>query len=202
MGGAPAGASGANANYNPRFKTSLCKHFEETGKCNVGSKCHFAHGQHELRGKDDPIPRDLQMKLMNLPYNNFKTQRCKYFDETGVCKFSKNCSFAHGEEELRNPFDQLLIPPMYPHGGADQMAPSYDLKATHAINENEPKLLVNGANDHEKAQIQTTLYEAYQWMSSGNKQAGYEILNQLLIQGRISFQVPSDQVITNNWQKQ
>lgn len=47
MPGAP------NSPANPRFKTSLCKHFEETGKCNVGAKCHFAHGQVELRGKDD-----------------------------------------------------------------------------------------------------------------------------------------------------
>jgi hypothetical protein len=54
------------------------------------------------------------MKMLNIPYNNYKTQRCKYFDEQGQCKFGKNCSYAHGEEELRNPYDfvsQSTVPP-------------------------------------------------------------------------------------------
>jgi hypothetical protein len=54
------------------------------------------------------------MKLMNIPYNNYKTQKCKYFDDTGNCKFGKNCSYAHGEQELRNPYDQLPINALYP----------------------------------------------------------------------------------------
>ncbi len=61
MGGAPmpffgAGAMPANptmSQYNNLFKTSLCKHFEISGKCSIGNKCHFAHGKHELRTKDD-----------------------------------------------------------------------------------------------------------------------------------------------------
>jgi cleavage and polyadenylation specificity factor subunit 4 len=31
------------------FKTSLCKHWAETGNCPFSTKCHFAHGQDELR---------------------------------------------------------------------------------------------------------------------------------------------------------
>jgi hypothetical protein len=54
------------------------------------------------------------MKMMNIPYNNYKTQRCKYFDDTGNCKFGKNCSYAHGEAELRNPYDTLPITTMFP----------------------------------------------------------------------------------------
>ena len=53
------------------------------------------------------------MKMLNIPYNNYKTQRCKYFDEHGVCKFGKNCSYAHGDSELRNPYDNLPVPPIF-----------------------------------------------------------------------------------------
>ena len=45
------------------------------------------------------------MKMMNVPYNNHKTQKCKYFEQEGQCKFGKNCSYAHGETEIRNPYD-------------------------------------------------------------------------------------------------
>lgn len=101
----------------------------------------------------------MQIKLMNIPYNNFKTQRCKYFDETGVCKFSKNCSFAHGEDELRNPFDQLMIPPAMFPGMPEAGAPGYDMMAAHTYQEqvkitnpeNEPKLLVNCGSEQERA---------------------------------------------------
>ena len=44
---------------------------------------------------------------MNIQYNNFKTQRCKFFDKEGKCKYGKNCSFAHGDNELRKPYDAL-----------------------------------------------------------------------------------------------
>jgi hypothetical protein len=45
------------------------------------------------------------MKMMNVPYNNYKTVRCKYFDTEGHCKFGKNCTYAHGDPELRGPYD-------------------------------------------------------------------------------------------------
>ena len=70
------------------------------------------------------MPVDVQMKMMNIPYNNHKTQRCKYFDDTGNCKFGKNCSYAHGEAELRNPYDALQVPPMFPMEG--QAGEMYD----------------------------------------------------------------------------
>ncbi len=31
------------------FKTSLCKHWQDTGSCPFGVKCHFAHGSDEMR---------------------------------------------------------------------------------------------------------------------------------------------------------
>lgn len=38
-----------NCCTNNMFKTKLCKHFVETGKCQYGDKCIFAHGKDELR---------------------------------------------------------------------------------------------------------------------------------------------------------
>lgn len=64
--------------------------------CHVGNKCHFAHGEHELRTKESPMPIEQHMKMLNIPYNNYKTQMCKYFVQEGVCKFGNNCSYSHG----------------------------------------------------------------------------------------------------------
>lgn len=36
-----------------KYKTSLCKHFEQTGTCQMDQRCHFAHGKHELRKQTD-----------------------------------------------------------------------------------------------------------------------------------------------------
>eukprot|EP01025_Chloroclados_australasicus_P004689 TRINITY_DN1121_c2_g2_i1.p2 TRINITY_DN1121_c2_g2~~TRINITY_DN1121_c2_g2_i1.p2 ORF type:complete len:241 (-),score=29.74 TRINITY_DN1121_c2_g2_i1:510-1232(-) len=36
------------------------------------------------------------------PGNNlYKTEMCRSFEETGVCKYGKKCQYAHGEHELR-----------------------------------------------------------------------------------------------------
>ena len=45
--------------------------------------------------------------MMNIPYNNFKTQKCKYYMQEGQCRFGKNCTYAHGLDELRLPYDAL-----------------------------------------------------------------------------------------------
>eukprot|EP00976_Prorocentrum_cordatum_P071385 1180300-Prorocentrum_minimum.AAC.4 len=59
--GAPPGAPGdgfsfpmgpGNTPFN--FKTKVCNKWQ-TGTCPFGSKCHFAHGQQELRQRQ-PLP--------------------------------------------------------------------------------------------------------------------------------------------------
>ena len=32
-----------------RYKTSLCRHFMAHGRCGYGARCHFAHGEDDLR---------------------------------------------------------------------------------------------------------------------------------------------------------
>lgn len=46
---------GANPGVNMRYKTQLCRHFENMGKCQVGDRCQFAHGQAELRNQNQPL---------------------------------------------------------------------------------------------------------------------------------------------------
>jgi hypothetical protein len=110
------------SNINNKYKTTMCKHFEQTGFCPIGQKCHFAHGKAELRHISDPIPLNPTMVKQvqstpkpqqtvssnNLPptISNYKTMKCKYF-EKGLCKYSNNCGFAHGNHELRSPNSPL-----------------------------------------------------------------------------------------------
>eukprot|EP00347_Sterkiella_histriomuscorum_P009686 403340266 len=65
---------------NSKFKISLCKLFEQTGSCNFGNKCSYAHGAHELRRIDDPLPKQaIHEKIDRVPYSNYKTMKCNYF---------------------------------------------------------------------------------------------------------------------------
>lgn len=42
---------------------------------------------------------------------NYKTVICKYWQQTGTCKYQENCSFAHGDPEVRTAIDnaELLV---------------------------------------------------------------------------------------------
>ena len=90
----------------------MCKHFINAGGyCSKGSGCHFAHGESELRRNNEGgmlPPQDLPMKL-NLPYNNYKTQKCKFYEDVAKCRFGKNCTYAHTQDELRQPFEELPV---------------------------------------------------------------------------------------------
>ena len=32
---------------------------------------------------------------------------CKYFEQEKQCHFGKNCSYAHGKDEMRKPYEEL-----------------------------------------------------------------------------------------------
>ena len=73
---------------DPKYKTELCKKFEETGKCPYGFKCRFAHGKEELNSKNTG--------------NNYKKKSCKTFLENGFCPYGSGCSFKHDERTLND----------------------------------------------------------------------------------------------------
>ncbi|XP_061560268.1 mRNA decay activator protein ZFP36L1b [Phycodurus eques] len=82
-----AGASGQV--NSSRYKTELCRPFEENGSCKYGDKCQFAHGVHELRS------------LTRHP--KYKTELCRTFHTIGFCPYGPRCHFIHNPEERRGP---------------------------------------------------------------------------------------------------
>uniref|UniRef100_A0A3P8W816 mRNA decay activator protein ZFP36 n=1 Tax=Cynoglossus semilaevis TaxID=244447 RepID=A0A3P8W816_CYNSE len=69
-----------------RYKTELCRTYEENGTCKYGTKCQFAHGVEELRG------------LSRHP--KYKTEPCRTFHTIGFCPYGARCHFVHNGDEL------------------------------------------------------------------------------------------------------
>lgn len=70
-----------------RYKTELCRPFEENGTCKYGDKCQFAHGFHELRGLNR--------------HPKYKTEFCRTYHTIGFCPYGPRCHFIHNDEEKR-----------------------------------------------------------------------------------------------------
>ncbi|XP_023279522.1 mRNA decay activator protein ZFP36L1-like [Seriola lalandi dorsalis] len=81
---------GASSQVNlSRYKTELCRPFEEYGTCKYSDKCQFAHGMHELRS------------LSRHP--KYKTELCRTFHTIGFCPYGPRCHFIHNAEERCGP---------------------------------------------------------------------------------------------------
>ena len=142
---------------NPRYKTTLCKHFSTPQGCSYGDKCQFAHGNKELRlNNGQGFPQGMGMpdsgnKVQN-NMMNYKIVKCKNWDKDGTCKYGVHCTFAHGDKELRNKtqnlysmnnpmmmmpmMNDMYMPIMIPQPGMDmnQMQP---MMAPPNINQNQ-----------------------------------------------------------------
>eukprot|EP00918_Siedleckia_nematoides_P062820 GHVU01136862.1.p1 GENE.GHVU01136862.1~~GHVU01136862.1.p1 ORF type:complete len:407 (+),score=44.41 GHVU01136862.1:102-1223(+) len=82
----PAGEKLPKQNVNSsRYKTELCRPFEESGYCKYGDKCQFAHGEPELRN------------LSRHP--KYKTELCRTYHTIGFCPYGPRCHFVHNEDE-------------------------------------------------------------------------------------------------------
>ena len=95
--------------HNPKYKTTLCKHFDTPQGCSYGDKCQFAHGAKELRSNNFhsfPMPMGGNNKNQN-NMMNYKIVKCKNFEKDGTCKYGDHCTFAHGEKEIRNKAQNL-----------------------------------------------------------------------------------------------
>lgn len=74
-------------NSSTRYKTEMCRPFQENGVCKYGEKCQFAHGQQELR----TINR----------HPKYKTDICRTYHSVGFCPYGPRCHFIHSLDELR-----------------------------------------------------------------------------------------------------
>lgn len=70
-----------------RYKTELCRQFEEKGHCQYGEKCQFAHGVVEKRFVER--------------HPKYKTEMCRTFHQQGFCSYGLRCNFIHNEDERR-----------------------------------------------------------------------------------------------------
>lgn len=118
-----------------RYKTELCRPFEEAGECKYGEKCQFAHGMHELRN------------LQRHP--KYKTELCRTFHSVGFCPYGPRCHFVHNAEEARNHNRAVhaayvraavaagqpipLSPPMSMSTGSDRASPAGSLSPTNSL---------------------------------------------------------------------
>jgi len=79
-----------------RYKTELCRPYEENGTCKYGDKCQFAHGRAELR----PVAR----------HPKYKTDLCKTYHTTGLCPYGPRCHFIHNDDERRlNELNRIVV---------------------------------------------------------------------------------------------
>ena len=81
-----------------RYKTELCRPYEETGECRYGNKCQFAHGGGELRSLNR--------------HPKYKTEFCRTYHTTGFCSYGQRCNFIHNDDERRGPVPVARVQPM------------------------------------------------------------------------------------------
>lgn len=97
-----------------RYKTELCRPFEENGTCKYGDKCQFAHGMHELR------------QLTRHP--KYKTELCRTFHTIGFCPYGPRCHFIHNADEKRVPMERShsLNTPLSPLSTGSPPSPVFE----------------------------------------------------------------------------
>ncbi len=75
----------STAPMSTRYKTELCRTYEESTTCKYGAKCQFAHGMEELRGLNR--------------HPKYKTEPCRTFHTIGFCPYGARCHFIHNADE-------------------------------------------------------------------------------------------------------
>ncbi|KAK0399110.1 hypothetical protein QR680_002903 [Steinernema hermaphroditum] len=74
------------------YKTEQCEAFRSSGECCFGDRCHFAHGEEELRPRRQP-KRVVKKK-------KFKTKFCNNIEEYGSCRYGAKCLFIHPGDDV------------------------------------------------------------------------------------------------------
>merc|ERR1711955_181186 len=81
------------AQQTSRYKTEMCRPFQENGSCKYGEKCQFAHGSQEVRN----INR----------HPKYKTDLCRTYHSVGFCPYGPRCHFIHALEEMQKSPERL-----------------------------------------------------------------------------------------------
>lgn len=135
-----------------RYKTELCRPYEESGICKYGDKCQFAHGIHELRA------------LARHP--KYKTELCRTYHTIGFCPYGPRCHFIHNEDEKRQP--------SMANGGSSTNTPIAATGATttngNIINKN-----IRGQHNHRQHTYQQNQLQQAIPLSDDQKDAGVQI---------------------------
>jgi len=86
--GTSSGSLPASKVNTSRYKTELCRPYQENGSCKYGEKCQFAHGLPELR----TVNR----------HPKYKTDLCRTYHSVGFCPYGPRCHFIHSLDEIAN----------------------------------------------------------------------------------------------------
>jgi len=76
-----------------RYKTEMCRPFQEHGTCKYGDKCQFAHGINEVRNVNR--------------HPKYKTDLCRTYHSVGFCPYGPRCHFIHALEEMQKSPERL-----------------------------------------------------------------------------------------------
>ena len=71
-----------------KYKTELCRSYDESRQCKYGEKCRYAHGSTELRTP--------------ARHPKYKTEPCRTYHSSGFCPYGPRCHFIHNEYERKN----------------------------------------------------------------------------------------------------
>lgn len=84
QGSVSSTGSSKGKNINTQlYKTELCVSFIKMGLCPYGTKCQFAHGEHDLKKVERPA--------------NWRSKPCVNWAKFGSCRYGKRCCFKHGD---------------------------------------------------------------------------------------------------------
>lgn len=93
------------AQQTSRYKTEMCRPFQENGTCKYGEKCQFAHGNVEVRNVNR--------------HPKYKTDLCRTYHSVGFCPYGPRCHFVHALDEVRN--SPVQTPEKKPNGPVKQL---------------------------------------------------------------------------------